>query len=143
MKNIIRNLLIFLFFVSIFISISYVQAAPNLSDWNVKLNEGAKATDVYKTKFQDDNNETLKTKFALAYYVGKVLLIIPFLGVLFIMQAVIAGYQWMTAAGNAEQTGKAKKRIMYAVIGIFILASMYGLAKFIIDMLVGVTGYKG
>ncbi|PIR12801.1 hypothetical protein COV49_04155 [Candidatus Falkowbacteria bacterium CG11_big_fil_rev_8_21_14_0_20_39_10] len=112
-------------------------AAQAEIDWLTKLNSGADKTGIYQT-----NTDTSQSAAAIARYTGAVLSIGAFLGFIFIIQIVIAGYEWMTARGNEEKIEKSQKRIMYATIGIIILAGLYAVANFFISQLGGATGYK-
>lgn len=77
----------------------------------------------------------------VATYIGKLILMGPFLGIPFIIQIVLAGYEWMTAAGEAKKAEDAKKRITNAVIGLVLFISLYIMAVFIIKSLSVVTEY--
>jgi len=55
------------------------------------------------------------------------------LGFLVVVLIMYAGFLWMTAQGNEEQISKAKKMMTNAVIGLVIIMSAYGVAKFTID----------
>ena len=45
---------------------------------------------------------------------------------------VYAGYLWMTAGGNDEQVGKAKKIITGSIIGLIIILLAYSISNFVI-----------
>ena len=60
------------------------------------------------------------------------------LGIVAVVIILIGGFEWMTAGGNDDKVGEAKKRIMAGVIGLAIILSAYALAKFILTQL-----YKG
>lgn len=61
--------------------------------------------------------------------------ILGFTGTIFFVLVVYAGILWMTAAGNEEQTTKAKKILGAAVIGLIIVLSAYAITRFIGDTL--------
>src|SRR3989339_1440832 len=61
------------------------------------------------------------------------------LGIVAVVIVLVGGFEWMTAGGNEEKTGEAKKRIMAGVIGLAIILSAYAIAKFVIDSLVKAT----
>lgn len=63
---------------------------------------------------------------------GKVL---GFTGTIFFVLVVYAGMLWMTAAGNEEQTTKAKKILGAAIVGLIIVLSAYAITRFIGDTL--------
>ncbi|MCF7820686.1 MAG: pilin [Candidatus Pacebacteria bacterium] len=64
------------------------------------------------------------------------------LGIIFLILLILAGYTWMTAGGNEEQVGKAKKNIKNAIIGLVIVLAAYGITWFVFEYLPfqGVTG---
>jgi len=50
-----------------------------------------------------------------------------FVGILFVALMVYAGVLWMTAGGNEDQVGKAKKLIFQAMIGLVVVFSAYSI----------------
>lgn len=65
------------------------------------------------------------------------------LGVIFLVLMLYAGFQWMTAGGDAAKVEKAKVGIRNAVIGLVILATAFAITNFIFGLLAGVTGDLG
>ena len=61
------------------------------------------------------------------------------LGIVAVVIILIGGFEWMTAGGNEEKTGEAKKRIVAGVIGLAIILSAYAIASFVINSLVKAT----
>ena len=57
------------------------------------------------------------------------------IGVFFLILIIISGYQWMSAGGNEETIGKAKKRIINATIGLAIVLMAYAISYFAIYMI--------
>ena len=53
------------------------------------------------------------------------------LGVIFVILIVLAGYNWMTAAGDEAKVTKAKESIRRAIIGFIIVASAFAIYNFI------------
>lgn len=119
-------------FVLFFASTAFAQ----LGDWNNSLDTGAGKTDIYKTDVGTEG-----TAATIAKYVGSILYIAPFLGFMFMVRIVLAGYEWMTAAGNTEKIELSKKRMINATIGIVIFAVLYFLTYFFVTKFAGVTGY--
>lgn len=64
------------------------------------------------------------------------------LGIVAVVIILIGGFKWMTAGGNEDQVGEAKKWIFSGVIGLAIILSAYALASFVIDNLVNATTGK-
>jgi hypothetical protein len=131
----LRGRIIFLLcflFILFFSSVAFAQ----LGNWDENLISGATKTDLYKTDVGTEG-----TAGTIAKYIGGILFIAPFLGFMFIIRIVMAGYEWMTASGNKEKIALAQKRIMNATIGVVIFATLYFLAYFFITKFAGLTGY--
>lgn len=58
--------------------------------------------------------------------------LLTFLGTLFMLGVIYAGFLWMTAKGNEEQVGKAKEMIKQFVIGLIIIISARIITEFIL-----------
>ncbi len=61
------------------------------------------------------------------------------LGIIAVVIILIGGFTWMTAGGNDEKVGEAKKWIFSGVIGLAIILSAYAIATFVINQLVSAT----
>jgi hypothetical protein len=64
------------------------------------------------------------------------------LGVLGIIAVVIilaGGFKWMTAGGNEDKVGEAKKLITQGAIGLVIIFAAWGIASFVISQLTTAT----
>jgi len=62
-------------------------------------------------------------------------IILSVLGVLFVVLLVMAGFKYMTAAGNEDKVKEAVKQISQAVIGLIIILSAWGISFFILQRL--------
>ncbi len=62
-----------------------------------------------------------------------------FLGVIAVVIILFGGFKWMTAGGNEEKTGEARKLIIAGIIGLAIILSAYAIATFVITRLVSAT----
>ena len=58
-------------------------------------------------------------------------LVLTFVGVLFLILTIVAGFKWMTARGNEAEVEKAKKMFIQSVIGVLIILVAYALSYFI------------
>lgn len=65
------------------------------------------------------------------------------LGVVALVIVIIGGFTWMTAGGNEEKVGEAKKWIMAGVIGLAIILSAYAITSFVVSQLVQATTQAG
>ncbi len=76
---------------------------------------------------------------SLGYYLGNNIIVPLFglLGIIFLLLMVYSGLIWMTSAGNSESVGKAKKTMVHAVIGLFILILSYALTRLVFQAIAG------
>lgn len=82
-------------------------------------------------------NADPKTPQEIAAAVIRILL--GFLGIIAVVIILVAGFQWMTAGGDAAKVDGAKKRLTAAVIGLIIILSAWGISSFLMDKLLGAT----
>ena len=61
------------------------------------------------------------------------------LGIVAVVIILIGGFTWMTAGGNEEKVGTAKKWIFSGIIGLAIILSAYALSTWVINQLVAAT----
>jgi len=61
------------------------------------------------------------------------------LGIIAVVIILVGGFKWMTAMGNEEKVGEAKKLIAAGIIGLAIIVSSYAIATFVIDSLIDAT----
>lgn len=54
-------------------------------------------------------------------------LILGFLGIIFLVLTLMAGFKWMTAGGNEKQIEEAKGSLKNSVIGLFIVLAAYAI----------------
>ena len=66
-----------------------------------------------------------------------------FLGVIAIGLILYAGFLWMTAQGNEEKIGKAKRILSGAVIGLVIIFAAFSIAAFVIRQISNATNPPG
>jgi len=68
----------------------------------------------------------LSTK--LGQIVGSIL---AFVGVIFFVLVIYAGFKWMVSSGNEKTVGEAKSLLISAVIGLVIILAAYSITAFI------------
>ena len=64
--------------------------------------------------------------------------ILGLLGIIFLVIIIYAGFLWMTAGGNDDQVGKAKKLIINSIIGIVIIVGAYAISYFVLNAVINV-----
>ncbi|MBU4455324.1 pilin [Patescibacteria group bacterium] len=62
-----------------------------------------------------------------------------FLGIIAVVLILFAGFKWMTAAGSEDKVAEAKKLLAAGVIGLIIILAAWGLATYVIDILLEAT----
>jgi hypothetical protein len=61
--------------------------------------------------------------------------VLSFSGILLLGFMLYAGFLWMTAGGNADQTKMARQYIQNAVIGLIIVVSSFAIVSFVLEQL--------
>jgi hypothetical protein len=54
-------------------------------------------------------------------------------GFLAVVMIIVSGFMYVTSAGNAEETKKARNRIIYAAVGLAIIAFAWTITRFVLD----------
>ncbi|BFD25346.1 MAG: hypothetical protein JST_000689 [Candidatus Parcubacteria bacterium] len=96
------------------------------------LNEAVKGEDskggigAYKSQVDKDPQDILTKQVT-----DIISLILSFLGIIFLVITIYAGFLWMTARGNDAQIKKAKDLLMNAIIGLVIITAAYSLTAFV------------
>jgi hypothetical protein len=132
-RKILYTLIIFLL-LPIFAVMAQDDAAPS-NDYG--LNEVTSNANVNSAlRAEEIGIGEGKASGFLATQTGNIIgAVLSFLGVIFLLLTIGGGIMWMTAGGNTEQVGKAKKLITSAVIGLVIVFAAYALTSFIGDIL--------
>jgi hypothetical protein len=60
-------------------------------------------------------------------------------GSIFLLLIIYAGFQWMTAGGNTDQTKKAAQTMRNSVIGLIIIILAYAITITIFNVILGAT----
>lgn len=61
------------------------------------------------------------------------------LGIVAVVIILAGGFMWMTAGGNEDKVGEAKKLIFAGIIGLAIILSAFAIANFVVTSLVNAT----
>ncbi len=130
MKKIAKNLLSLVFVLSIFVIPAMSLAVnPTIEDLGT--------TEVQNT-VKLGNTSPLNTATSL---INTAML---FLGLIAVVIVLVGGFKWMTAMGNEEKVGEAKKLMVAGVVGIIIILSAWGIANYVLKTAVTVsTGGAG
>ena len=72
--------------------------------------------------------------------IGRIInIFLGFLGVIFLVLLLYAGFLWMTAQGEPKTIEKAKDILKQAIIGLVIIASAWAITTFVLNALTGAT----
>lgn len=71
---------------------------------------------------------------------GVIKVLMGFLGIIAVVIILIGGFKWMTAGGSDDKITEAKKLITAGVIGLIIIIAAFGIATFVINNLLTITG---
>ncbi len=122
MNKILKQILIVIFLVVILVLPYFVFAQSPLE----------KLTDVGTAGgYNEATNE-----YSFSEILGTVVkAFLSLLGIIFIILMLLAGHNWMTAAGNEEKVTKAKATLWRAIIGLIILIGSYAIWEFVFSKL--------
>ncbi len=74
---------------------------------------------------------------SLPTFIGRIIYYaLGFIGVIFLLLAILAGIRWMLAGGNEETVAKAKSSLINAALGALVALSSYAIAYFIVNIVV-------
>ena len=66
--------------------------------------------------------------------------LLGFLGIIAVVIILLGGFKWMTAGGNEDKVGEAKKLLGAGVVGLIIILSAYAIATYVIETISVETG---
>lgn len=128
-----KNIKCFILIISFIVLMPGYSNASNLSDafgFGDNILNQVSETAGYKADTSNNINVTISVIISAA---------LSFLGVIFLILIIYAGYLWMMARGNEQQVEKAKSLLTEAVIGLIIVVSAYAISYFVIKKIGGST----
>jgi len=83
----------------------------------------------------------IKTEGGLTEMIGNLInIFLGFLGIVFLVLTLYAGFLWMTAQGDDSKVKKAKDMLTQAIIGLIIIVAAYAISSFVMGSLINATG---
>ncbi len=80
------------------------------------------------------------TEVSFATTLGAVVnLVLQFVGVIFLILMIYAGYLWMTARGDDTQIEKARNIIKSAIIGLVLTISAFSITNYVVPIILSRT----
>lgn len=127
MNNIVKYLLIIAIVGICFLHFQYSYAAPTPTPTSTGGSGSTIPLPTRPPNLPDVNiNNLIRTAIQVIFAVGQIA---------FVIVLLIGGLMFITSAGNQEQAEKAKKLILFAVIGVVVLFSAWGIASFLVTKL--------
>ncbi|MDD5071232.1 MAG: pilin [Patescibacteria group bacterium] len=124
-------ILLFQVILAQFSSMPMAQAAESKL-WNMQKQSG-----IGQIGSQAFGSETPKDVREIAVLIIKVFL--GFLGIIFLVLIISAGFKYMTSAGNEEKITEALNQIKTGVIGLIIILTSYAVTSYLTDCVFEIT----
>jgi hypothetical protein len=135
MKKLTRKTFPFLILVSFFVLPLFVfaQEADSVTAAPTSRNLLEKMSIVAKQGGYQTDTSIASTPIIIGVAIRAVL---SFVGLIFIVLMILAGFKWMTAQGNEEQVTKAKTTIRNSLIGLVIVISAWSIWSLIFNRII-------
>lgn len=93
-------------------------------------------------EYQDQIEETGLTTSAdpVDITLNIINIVFGLLALISVVLVLIGGFIWMTSGGNVEKIKKAKKLLISALIGLFIIMAAYGVTNYVFEAIWFATG---
>lgn len=76
----------------------------------------------------------------LTTIIGRIInILLSFLGIVFLVLVLYAGFLWMTAQGDSKKVDQAKGMITQAIVGLIIIMAAYAISNYVLSALANVT----
>jgi len=138
-KKILNSLILLSLFLSM--SLFLLNSPTNAAFLDEQEGFGANGSSQITEAFKGDGD----TKTPQEIMVRLIKVFLTFLGVIFLVMVMWAGFQWMTSEGNDDTVKKAKATISRSIAGIIIILASYAITTFIgtcvIDIATGDSWY--
>jgi len=130
-----KPLLIFFSLITLTTFLSLTMAPPAFGDVEDDIRDQLKPIeDVYNPQGDVSPASFSKTIAEL------IKVALQFLGIIFLVLILYAGFLWLTSAGNEDKISKAKKIMAAAIIGSAIILTAYIITSFVLNQLLEATG---
>lgn len=114
------------------ISCALPLAPLHAGDWAERVGE-AGLTDLGDAAYGEQDAPTTSLGEMIAMIIR---IVLGFLGIIFVILIILAGFKYMTAGGNDEKVKEAVSQIRNATIGLLIILCSYAIVFFISNVVV-------
>ena len=116
------------------VSVVHAQTSTTPEDGTSEIDN---VSDLLPTTFSDETGLGQKD---LKSGIGELINVaLGFLGIVAVIIILFGGFKWMTAGGNDEKVGEAKRLIIAGIIGLAIILSAYAITTFVLESLIDAT----
>ena len=123
MKKIIATSLVLIIAPLLFLKVASAQILTNTTDGLANITD----TVATQANFGQVTIEVMVAKI--------IQIVLGLLAIIFLILTILAGFRWMTAAGNEEEVKKAQATIKATIIGLVIIMAAYAITYFIFKSL--------
>lgn len=123
-KRLLSSLILLLIFCSLFF-ISNIEKTQAKNLW--ELQEESGFTQIGKAFDEGENDEPTDIRRTTVLIIK---IFLTFIGIIALIYIILAGYKWLTAGGNQDQVGEAKKQILNGAIGLIVILASYAMLDF-------------
>lgn len=127
-----QKILLFLLVFSLFLFTVTLVDASGLLNKQDGFGSGGAVTEAFSGEGETQDIRITIAK-VIRYFLG-------FMGIIFTVLIVYAGFLWMTAAGNESKVEESKKILSRSIIGLIIILASYSITALVICSAVDVTG---
>ncbi|MEI7498463.1 MAG: pilin [Candidatus Falkowbacteria bacterium] len=128
--KIAKRLFVFLFVASIALTSALSVSAANVTGWD---ENAAPAANVEAQLGLGNSPPQVMAAKVINWALG-------FLGIIAVVIILMGGFKWMTAGGNEDKVGEAKKLMAAGLIGLIIILAAWGVATYVVSSLLTSTG---
>ena len=115
-------------FISVFlVAISLV---PAMSVSAIDLGTGMAKNAAVEAGFAKETTDTTLAEIAG----GVVQSILSFVGIIFMVLIIYAGFLWMTARGEEDAVNRSKKIIFQSIVGLIIVVGAYSITSLVLPL---------
>ncbi len=130
MKRLKKNILIFIIIFTVFFSLAQIFSGEiklaQAATWLDKQTGFGTSGDIPKSFGSASQPQDVRVITA-----NVVRIFLGFIGLIFVVLIIMAGYKWMTAQGNEDKVTEAREQLIRASIGIIIIVAAWGIATFV------------
>lgn len=129
MKRPQKNILIFIILFALFFSLAQIFSGEiklAQASWLDKQTGFGSTGDIPKSFGQTGVPTDIRVITAMVVRV-----FLGFIGTIFVILIIMAGYKWMTARGNDDKVEEARDQLVRASIGLIIIVAAWGIAAFV------------